>query len=363
VPRRDTQTIDLVSQVVPDARHTADDGAGPEPTDPVDAASDEADGAVLAEDAAEEVPSLDELPGPSTDTVRAYLREIGRVPLLSAVEEVDLGRRIEVGVFAEEKLLGEPDPVLRAELEMLAADGQSAKRHLIEANLRLVVSIAKRYGGRGLPLSDLIQEGNLGLIRAVEKFDYTKGYKFSTYASWWIRQAVTRSIADQSRTIRLPVHTAETVQRVVRAQRQLVQTLGREPADDEVAERVDLPVERVIELRRLAREPISLHTPVGEDEGSELGDLIEDGEAEAPEDTVSMSLLHADLDAVLATLAERERAVVRLRYGLVDGQVHTLEEVGRAFGVTRERIRQIEAKTLARLRIPAARASLRDYLV
>ena len=313
----------------------------------------------------EEMPSLDDVgPGTSTDLVRVYLREIGRVPLLTAAQEVELARRVEAGVFASERLAGDDDLPgrLPTELVTIATDGQRAKQQIIEANLRLVVSIAKRYAGRGLPFLDLIQEGNLGLIRAVEKFDYTKGYKFSTYASWWIRQAVSRAVADQARTIRIPVHMVETVNRILRTQRMLVQTLGREPTAAEIAERVDLPAERVAEIRRLAMEPVSLHSPVGEEDGSELGDLIEDAEAVPPADLVSAGMLQSHLAEVLTHLGDREREVVRMRYGLVDGEPRTLEEVGRAFGVTRERVRQIEAKSLAKLRHPHLSEQLRDYL-
>jgi RNA polymerase primary sigma factor len=312
-----------------------------------------------------EPPSLDDVgPSASADLVRVYLREIGRVPLLSAAEEVDLARRVEAGVFAAERITdGTPMALdMRRDLMTISRDGDRAKRQLIEANLRLVVSIAKRYSGRGLPFLDLIQEGNLGLIRAVEKFDYTRGYKFSTYASWWIRQAVSRAVADQARTIRIPVHMVETVNRILRTQRLLVQSLGREPTVAEIAERVDLPVERVSEIRRLAMEPVSLHSPVGEEDGSELGDLIEDSESIAPADVVSVGLLQSHVEAVLTHLGEREREVVRMRYGLTDGEPRTLEEVGRAFGVTRERVRQIEAKSLAKLRHPHLSAQLRDYL-
>jgi RNA polymerase primary sigma factor len=312
-----------------------------------------------------EPPSLDDVgPAASADLVRVYLREIGRVPLLTAAGEVDLARRVEAGVFAAERLTDGTllTPEMARDLMTISRDGDRAKRQLIEANLRLVVSIAKRYSGRGLPFLDLIQEGNLGLIRAVEKFDYTRGYKFSTYASWWIRQAVSRAVADQARTIRIPVHMVETVNRILRTQRLLVQTLGREPTVAEIAERVDLPAERVSEIRRLAMEPVSLHSPVGEEDGSELGDLIEDSESIAPADVVSVGMLQSHVEAVLTHLGEREREVVRMRYGLADGEPRTLEEVGRAFGVTRERVRQIEAKSLAKLRHPHLSAQLRDYL-
>ncbi|HSF26053.1 MAG TPA: RNA polymerase sigma factor RpoD [Actinomycetes bacterium] len=310
----------------------------------------------------DEPPERVTLDGPSADLVRVYLREIGRVALLTAEQEVQLARRIEAGVFAAELLASGERAEIAGELQAVRADGERAKSHLVEANLRLVVSIAKRYAGRGLPLLDLVQEGNLGLIRAVEKFDYTKGYKFSTYASWWIRQAISRAVADQARTIRVPVHMVETVNRLLRTQRQLAQDLGREPSDEDLSNHLDLPVERIQELRRLAMEPVSIHTPVGEDEGSELGDLIEDAESPEPIDVVSAGMLAGHIEAVLACLGERERQVVRLRYGLTDGNPHTLEEVGQAFGVTRERVRQIEAKSLAKLRHPQLSSQLRDFL-
>jgi RNA polymerase primary sigma factor len=322
-----------------------------------------------AEEAEEpEPPSLDDAgPSASADLVRVYLREIGRVALLTAADEVDLAKRVEAGVFAAERLsllesAMSPDPDMRRDLLAVVGDGQRAKQRLIESNLRLVVSIAKRYAGRGLPFLDLIQEGNLGLIRAVEKFDYTRGFKFSTYASWWIRQAVSRAVADQARTIRIPVHMVETVNRILRAQRMLVQTLGRDPSAAEIAVQVDMPAERVEEIKRLAMEPVSLHSPVGEEEGSELGDLIEDSESVPPAELVSAGLLASHVEAVLTHLGDREREVVRMRYGLTDGEPRTLEEVGRAFGVTRERVRQIEAKSLAKLRHPHLSAQLRDYL-
>jgi RNA polymerase primary sigma factor len=299
----------------------------------------------------------------AVDGMRVYVRNVGRVPLLSAQEEVDLARQVEAGVLAAAKLEDRALPgELRRELACIAAEGCLAKQRLVEANLRLVVSVAKRYIGRGLPLLDLIQEGNIGLIRAVEKFDYTKGYKFSTYATWWIRQAVSRSVADQSRTIRLPVHVADMLYKVVRAQRRLLQDLGRAPAVAEIAVAAGLPVDRVTQLLRLGVEPVSLHVSVGQTSDAELGDLIEDTEALGPLDAVACSMLPAYLDAVLAGLEERERRVVQLRFGLAGGEPRTLEEVGQLFGVTRERIRQIEARTLAKLRTPELSDQLRDYL-
>ncbi|WP_448319483.1 RNA polymerase sigma factor [Streptomyces sp. CO7] len=302
--------------------------------------------------------------GPSADLFRQYLREIGRIPLLSAAEEVELARRVEAGLFAEEKLGRTPDldSRLAHDLDRLVVLGRLAKRRLIEANLRLVVSVAKRYVGRGLTMLDLVQEGNLGLIRAVEKFDYARGYKFSTYATWWIRQAMSRALADQARTIRVPVHVVELINRVVRVQRRLLQERGYEPTADEVAAQLDLTAERVREVLRLAQEPVSLHAPVGEEEDVALGDLIEDGDAVSPVETASFILLRQHLDAVLSTLGERERRVVQLRYGLVDGRPRTLEEIGRLFGVTRERIRQIESKTLSKLRDHTFAEQLRGYL-
>ncbi len=300
--------------------------------------------------------------GPSADLVRVYLREIGRIKLLTADQEVELARRIEAGLFAADLLTRGERPELAEELADLRRDGQRAKAHLVEANLRLVVSIAKRYAGRGLPLLDLVQEGNLGLIRAVEKFDYTRGFKFSTYASWWIRQAISRAVADQARTIRVPVHMVETVNRLMRTQRQMAQELGREPTDAELGQRLDTSVARVQELRRLAMEPVSIHAPVGQDEGSELGDLIEDVESPEPVEIVSSGMLAQHLEWVMTSLGERERAVLRMRFGLLDGNPHTLEEVGRSFGVTRERVRQIEAKSLAKLRHPRLASQLRDFL-
>ncbi|NUR58002.1 MAG: RNA polymerase sigma factor [Catenulispora sp.] len=302
--------------------------------------------------------------GPAGDLFRQYLREIGRVPLLNAVLEVELAQAVEAGLFAEEKLTYETNlkPQLRRELAILVLEGQAAKRRLIEANLRLVVSIAKRYLGRGMSILDLVQEGNLGLIRAVEKFDYTRGYKFSTYATWWIRQAMSRALADQARTIRVPVHVVELMNRVVRLQRRLLQENGVEPTPDDIAEVLGVACERVVEVLRLAQEPVSLHAPVGEEDDVALGDLIEDADAVSPADSVAVVMLREHLDALLSTLGEREKRVVQLRYGLTDGQPHTLEEIGRTFGVTRERIRQIEAKTLAKLRGHTYADQLLDYL-
>ncbi|MFG2374645.1 RNA polymerase sigma factor [Streptomyces sp. NPDC048504] len=301
---------------------------------------------------------------PSSDLFRQYLREIGRIPLLTAAEEVDLARRVEAGLFAEEKLGGatDLDSQLALDLDKLVVMGRMAKRRLIEANLRLVVSVAKRYVGRGLTMLDLVQEGNLGLIRAVEKFDYARGYKFSTYATWWIRQAMSRALADQARTIRVPVHVVELINRVVRVQRRMLQERGYEPTPEEVADHLDLAPERVSEVLRLAQEPVSLHAPVGEEDDVALGDLIEDGDATSPVESAAFILLRQHLEAVLSTLGERERKVVQLRYGLADGRPRTLEEIGRIFGVTRERIRQIESKTLNKLRDHAFADQLRGYL-
>ncbi|MGA6159628.1 RNA polymerase sigma factor [Stenotrophomonas sp. NPDC087984] len=311
-----------------------------------------------------EPPARADTSGPSADLFRQYLREIGRIPLLSAVEEVELARRVEAGLFAEEKLGNTPDldSQLAVDLDRLVVLGRMAKRRLIEANLRLVVSVAKRYIGRGLTMLDLVQEGNLGLIRAVEKFDYARGYKFSTYATWWIRQAMSRALADQARTIRVPVHVVELINRVVRVQRRMLQERGYEPTPEEVAAHLDLLPERVSEVLRLAQEPVSLHAPVGEEDDVALGDLIEDGDAASPVESAAFLLLREHLEAVLSTLGERERKVVQLRYGLADGRPRTLEEIGRIFGVTRERIRQIESKTLNKLRDHAFADQLRGYL-
>ncbi|WP_061962237.1 RNA polymerase sigma factor [Demequina flava] len=302
--------------------------------------------------------------GATADPVKDYLKQIGKVALLNAEQEVDLAKRIEAGLFAEEKLSsGEKiAPKMRRELEWIANDGRHAKNHLLEANLRLVVSLAKRYTGRGMLFLDLIQEGNLGLIRAVEKFDYTKGYKFSTYATWWIRQAITRAMADQARTIRIPVHMVEVINKLARVQRQMLQDLGREPTPEELAEELDMTPEKVVEVQKYGREPISLHTPLGEDGDSEFGDLIEDSEAVVPADAVGFTLLQEELTKVMDTLSEREAGVVGMRFGLTDGQPKTLDEIGRVFGVTRERIRQIESKTMSKLRHPSRSQVLRDYL-
>jgi RNA polymerase primary sigma factor len=299
-----------------------------------------------------------------SDLFRQYLREIGRIPLLTAADEVDLARRVEAGLFAEEKLgnATDLDSQLALDLDTLVVMGRMAKRRLVEANLRLVVSVAKRYVGRGLTMLDLVQEGNLGLIRAVEKFDYARGYKFSTYATWWIRQAMSRALADQARTIRVPVHVVELINRVVRVQRRMLQEQGYEPTHAEVAAHLELTPERVGEVLRLAQEPVSLHAPVGEEDDVSLGDLIEDGDATSPMESAAFLLLRQHLEVVLSTLGERERKVVQLRYGLDDGRPRTLEEIGRIFGVTRERIRQIESKTLNKLRDHAFADQLRGYL-
>ncbi|MFF4651987.1 RNA polymerase sigma factor [Streptomyces sp. NPDC001380] len=388
-----------------DPGDTGPGDAGPSDADLAGEPPDEAPAAAPEEQA----PALDDTGGPSADLFRQYLREIGRVPLLTAAEEVELARQVEAGLFAEQRLAEHltrgaagrlpgggaaagpggaaepagrtgprdaaesagsaaepaaesPDDRLADDLDRLVLLGRIAKRRLIEANLRLVVSVAKRYVGRGLGMLDLVQEGNLGLIRAVEKFDYARGYKFSTYATWWIRQAMSRALADQARTIRVPVHVVELINRVVRVQRRLLQEHGREPSASEVAAVLEIPEERVTEVMRLAQEPVSLHAPVGEEDDVALGDLIEDADAASPVESAAFLLLREHLEAVLSTLGERERRVVQLRYGLADGRPRTLEEIGRLFGVTRERIRQIESKTLAKLRDHAFADQLRGYL-
>ncbi|WP_270255959.1 RNA polymerase sigma factor [Kocuria marina] len=303
--------------------------------------------------------------GATADPVKDYLKQIGKVALLNAEQEVDLALRIEAGLYAEHKFADEQDSMdadTRRAYRWVIHDGRRAKNHLLEANLRLVVSLAKRYTGRGMLFLDLIQEGNLGLIRAVEKFDYTKGFKFSTYATWWIRQAITRAMADQARTIRIPVHMVEVINKLARVQRQMLQDLGREPTPEELANELDMTPEKVVEVQKYGREPISLHTPLGEDGDSEFGDLIEDSEAVVPADAVSFTLLQEQLHSVLDTLSEREAGVVAMRFGLTDGQPKTLDEIGKVYGVTRERIRQIESKTMSKLRHPSRSQVLRDYL-
>ncbi|MFF9394121.1 RNA polymerase sigma factor [Streptomyces griseoluteus] len=325
----------------------------------------EAAGFVLSDEDEDDAPAQQvAAAGATADPVKDYLKQIGKVPLLNAEQEVELAKRIEAGLFAEDKLANSDKlaPKLKRELEIIAEDGRRAKNHLLEANLRLVVSLAKRYTGRGMLFLDLIQEGNLGLIRAVEKFDYTKGYKFSTYATWWIRQAITRAMADQARTIRIPVHMVEVINKLARVQRQMLQDLGREPTPEELAKELDMTPEKVIEVQKYGREPISLHTPLGEDGDSEFGDLIEDSEAVVPADAVSFTLLQEQLHSVLDTLSEREAGVVSMRFGLTDGQPKTLDEIGKVYGVTRERIRQIESKTMSKLRHPSRSQVLRDYL-
>jgi RNA polymerase primary sigma factor len=326
---------------------------------------EEGESFTLSDDDEEDAPAQQvATAGATADPVKDYLKQIGKVALLNAEQEVELAKRIEAGLFAEEKINSTEKfaPKLKKELDWIAEDGRRAKNHLLEANLRLVVSLAKRYTGRGMLFLDLIQEGNLGLIRAVEKFDYTKGYKFSTYATWWIRQAITRAMADQARTIRIPVHMVEVINKLARVQRQMLQDLGREPTPEELAKELDMTPEKVVEVQKYGREPISLHTPLGEDGDSEFGDLIEDSEAVVPADAVSFTLLQEQLHSVLDTLSEREAGVVSMRFGLTDGQPKTLDEIGKVYGVTRERIRQIESKTMSKLRHPSRSQVLRDYL-
>jgi RNA polymerase primary sigma factor len=366
------QAVDEITPVIPDeAVEVIADGAEPTPEELAAAAATETvgpqeEGFVYSEDDDSDEPEQQVVvAGATADPVKDYLKQIGKVPLLNAEQEVELAKRIEAGLFAEEKLAREGSSLeskLRGELHWIAEDGRRAKNHLLEANLRLVVSLAKRYTGRGMLFLDLIQEGNLGLIRAVEKFDYTKGYKFSTYATWWIRQAITRAMADQARTIRIPVHMVEVINKLARVQRQMLQDLGREPTPDELAKELDMTPEKVVEVQKYGREPISLHTPLGEDGDSEFGDLIEDSEAIVPAEAVSFTLLQEQLHAVLDTLSEREAGVVSMRFGLTDGQPKTLDEIGKVYGVTRERIRQIESKTMSKLRHPSRSQVLRDYL-
>ena len=355
---------DVVAAVVDLADTDADDD-GETPAKPATEPETESSGFVLRDDDEDDAPVQQVVTaGATADPVKDYLKQIGKVALLNAEQEVELAKRIEAGLFAEEKLnSGEKlDMKLKRELWWIAQDGKKAKNHLLEANLRLVVSLAKRYTGRGMLFLDLIQEGNLGLIRAVEKFDYTKGYKFSTYATWWIRQAITRAMADQARTIRIPVHMVEVINKLARVQRQMLQDLGREPTPEELAKELDMTPEKVVEVQKYGREPISLHTPLGEDGDSEFGDLIEDSEAVVPADAVSFTLLQEQLHSVLDTLSEREAGVVSMRFGLTDGQPKTLDEIGKVYGVTRERIRQIESKTMSKLRHPSRSQALRDYL-
>jgi RNA polymerase primary sigma factor len=365
--------FEIIDEVIDDIRREDERRArGDEPADrpvvaqpPASPPAPARPGASAAPARHTRAPRPERTEGGGFDPVRMYLKEIGKVPLLTGEQEVSLAKRIEAGVHATERL-DDPDSRLSdeacASLQAVAVDGEIAKKQLTEANLRLVVSIAKRYVGRGMALLDLVQEGNLGLIRAVEKFDYTKGFKFSTYATWWIRQAITRAIADQARTIRIPVHMVETMNKVLRVQRQMLQELGREPTVEEVAAKVELTPDRVRDIQRISLEPVSLETPVGEEDDSSLGDFVEDPSAIAPATAAARALLTEAIEEALEELNDRERAVVRLRFGLDDGQVRTLEEVGKEFGVTRERIRQIESKTLAKLRHPTRSQRLRDYL-
>ncbi|WP_147796470.1 RNA polymerase sigma factor [Cellulomonas sp. Y8] len=372
VELEDVEIDDAELEAGDDAEETTEDGESEET--PAAAAAKKAPAAEETTDTGFVVSDRDEddapaqqvvTAGATADPVKDYLKQIGKVALLNAEQEVELAKRIEAGLFAEERLAAIGDdlePKARRELQWIAQDGRRAKNHLLEANLRLVVSLAKRYTGRGMLFLDLIQEGNLGLIRAVEKFDYTKGYKFSTYATWWIRQAITRAMADQARTIRIPVHMVEVINKLARVQRQMLQDLGREPTPEELAKELDMTPEKVVEVQKYGREPISLHTPLGEDGDSEFGDLIEDSEAVVPADAVSFTLLQEQLHQVLDTLSEREAGVVSMRFGLTDGQPKTLDEIGKVYGVTRERIRQIESKTMSKLRHPSRSQVLRDYL-
>jgi len=354
------ETAPAATEETTETTEEEDDKSVPEITLPTDAL-------VLSNSDDDEIPVYSAaITGATADPVKDYLKQIGKVALLNAAEEVELAMRIEAGLFAEDKLSALSDLEKRSqvgrELQWVAKDGARAKSHLLGANLRLVVSLAKRYTGRGMQFLDLIQEGNLGLIRAVEKFDYTKGFKFSTYATWWIRQAITRAMADQARTIRIPVHMVEVINKLARVQRQMLQDLGREPTPEELSRELDMTPEKVIEVQKYGREPISLHTPLGEDGDSEFGDLIEDTEAVVPADAVSFTMLQKQLESLLDSLSEREAGVIRMRFGLGDGMPKTLDQIGDTFGVTRERIRQIESKTMAKLRHPSRSQSLRDYL-
>ncbi|WP_323101586.1 RNA polymerase sigma factor [Intrasporangium sp. YIM S08009] len=361
----DEDDSDTAEETAEGAESEDGDEAAPAAQGAAPAEEAEESGFVIRDDDEDDAPAQQVVTaGATADPVKDYLKQIGKVALLNAEQEVELAKRIEAGLFAEEKLNSgdKIDMKLKRELWWIAQDGKKAKNHLLEANLRLVVSLAKRYTGRGMLFLDLIQEGNLGLIRAVEKFDYTKGYKFSTYATWWIRQAITRAMADQARTIRIPVHMVEVINKLARVQRQMLQDLGREPTPEELAKELDMTPEKVVEVQKYGREPISLHTPLGEDGDSEFGDLIEDSEAIVPADAVSFTLLQEQLHSVLDTLSEREAGVVSMRFGLTDGQPKTLDEIGKVYGVTRERIRQIESKTMSKLRHPSRSQVLRDYL-
>ncbi|GAA0995586.1 RNA polymerase sigma factor [Subtercola frigoramans] len=363
----DTEDV-LVVVAVPDAdSDSAEDSDTDDDTKKSASTEDLPSGALVLSlvDDDDDVPVYSSaITGATADPVKDYLKQIGKVALLNAAEEVELAMRIEAGLFAEDKLANAEGltPQVKRELQWVAKDGQRAKSHLLGANLRLVVSLAKRYTGRGMQFLDLIQEGNLGLIRAVEKFDYTKGFKFSTYATWWIRQAITRAMADQARTIRIPVHMVEVINKLARVQRQMLQDLGREPTPEELSRELDMTPEKVVEVQKYGREPISLHTPLGEDGDSEFGDLIEDTEAVVPADAVGFTMLQKQLESLLDSLSEREAGVIRMRFGLGDGMPKTLDQIGDTFGVTRERIRQIESKTMAKLRHPSRSQSLRDYL-
>ena len=352
------EAVDLTED---DAAETPDDTKEELPTGTIELPKD----LMVLTDDEDDIPVQNlTISGATADPVKDYLKQIGKVALLNAELEVELAKRIEAGLFAEEKLgtVSKLTPAERRDLNWVVKDGQRAKSHLLEANLRLVVSLAKRYTGRGMQFLDLIQEGNLGLIRAVEKFDYTKGYKFSTYATWWIRQAITRAMADQARTIRIPVHMVEVINKLARVQRQLLQDLGREPSPEELAAELDMTPEKVVEVQKYGREPISLSTPLGEDGDSEFGDLIEDTEAVVPADAVGFTMLQQELERVLDSLHPREAGVIRSRFGLGDGVQMTLDQIGEKFGVTRERIRQIESKTMSKLRHPSRSQLLRDYL-
>jgi len=367
IPDDETDAAEEADEAAPGAEQPSGVVAAPAPGQPAPAGTEDAEEDVFVYgDDDDDLPAAQvAAAGATADPVKDYLKQIGKVPLLNAGQEVELAKRIEAGLFADHKL-AESSGVLRpgqgTDLARVAEDGRKAKDHLVEANLRLVVSLARRYTGRGMLFLDLIQEGNLGLIRGVEKFDYTKGYKFSTYATWWIRQAITRAMADQARTIRIPVHMVEVINKLARVQRQMLQDLGREPTPEELAAELDMTPEKVIEVQKYGREPISLHTPLGEDGDSEFGDLIEDSEAIQPGEAVSFTLLQEQLHSVLDTLSEREAGVVSMRFGLTDGQPKTLDEIGKVYGVTRERIRQIESKTMSKLRHPSRSQVLRDYL-